>query len=151
MQRWLRSLTRVVVRSALAYSFRHVISFDPRHVAAHIGPVDLALLLAEWAWLPIVPMQGSDLVEQQPRADRQASGPSAGSRRIRVLYGPNSELMANHAPNLKCKPNANQMQTNLILSKPCPNFKQTKHSHEAHDSPYRRPILRRSSRATHGA
>ena len=70
-------------------------------------------------------MQGSDLVEQQPRADRQASGPSAGSRRIRVLYGPNSELMANHAPNLKCKPNANQMQTKCKLILFYPNLVQT--------------------------
>ena len=45
-------------KSTVARPQQHIISFDPRHVAAHIGPVDLALLPAEWAWLPIVPMQG---------------------------------------------------------------------------------------------
>ena len=49
-------------KSTVARPPQHVVSFDPRHVAAHIGPVDLALLPAEWAWLPIVPMQGRDLV-----------------------------------------------------------------------------------------
>ena len=56
-------------KRTIARPQQHVISFNPQYVAAYIGPVDLALLSAEWAWLPIVPMQGRD---------SEGSGPSAG-------------------------------------------------------------------------
>lgn len=48
--------------STVARPLQHVIPFYPRHIAAHIGPIDLTLLPAKWAWFPVVPVQGGDLV-----------------------------------------------------------------------------------------
>ena len=67
------------------------------------------------------------------RADRQGSGPSAGSGRIRALNGPNSDSTANHVNLMQTisKPYPNHIQTvsKLILFKP--NLIQTKCSHDS--------------------
>jgi len=113
---------------------QHVVSFDPRHVAAHIGPVDLALLPAEWAWLWIVPMEGGDLLRWIVRYKVHLQAAEGFELQFSAKLGIDGE---------PSKPNTNQMQTmsklyaNRVANKANKmqvkyklhaNFKQTNHT-----------------------